>query len=100
MVYKITHRNFVFKLKLYSMENQKNNPLHGVKLADIVEHLVNYYGWEDLGTRINIKCFNENPSVKSSLTFLRKTPWAREKVEGLYLKSLRDIAKKSKIVEN
>jgi uncharacterized protein (DUF2132 family) len=82
------------------MENQKNNPLHGVKLADIVEHLVNYYGWEDLGTRINIKCFNENPSVKSSLTFLRKTPWAREKVEGLYLKSLRDIAKKSKIVEN
>jgi uncharacterized protein (DUF2132 family) len=100
MVYKITHRNFVFKLKLHSMENQKNNPLHGVKLADIVEHLVNYYGWEDLGTRINIKCFNENPSVKSSLTFLRKTPWAREKVEGLYLKSLRDIAKKSKIVEN
>ena len=80
------------------MENQKNNPLHGVKLADIVEHLVNYYGWEDLGSRINIKCFNENPSIKSSLTFLRKTPWAREKVEGLYLKSLRDIAKKSKIV--
>jgi uncharacterized protein (DUF2132 family) len=82
------------------MENQKNNPLHGLKLADIVEHLVNYYGWEDLGTRINIKCFNENPSIKSSLTFLRKTPWAREKVEGLYLKSLRDIAKKSKINEN
>jgi uncharacterized protein (DUF2132 family) len=82
------------------MENQKNNPLHGLKLADIVEHLVNYYGWEDLGARINIKCFNENPSIKSSLTFLRKTPWAREKVEGLYLKSLRDIAKKSKIVEN
>jgi uncharacterized protein (DUF2132 family) len=82
------------------MENQKNNPLHGVKLVDIVEHLVVYYGWEDLGSRINIKCFNENPSIKSSLTFLRKTPWAREKVEGLYLKSLRDIAKKSKINEN
>jgi uncharacterized protein (DUF2132 family) len=82
------------------MENQKNNPLHGVKLADIVEHLVNFYGWEDLGSRINIKCFNENPSIKSSLTFLRKTPWAREKVEGLYLKSLRDIAKKSKIIED
>jgi uncharacterized protein (DUF2132 family) len=82
------------------MENQKNNPLHGVKLADIVEHLVNYYGWEDLGSRISIKCFNENPSIKSSLTFLRKTPWAREKVEGLYLKSLRDIAKKSKIIED
>jgi uncharacterized protein (DUF2132 family) len=100
MVYKITHRNFVFKLNLHSMENQKNNPLHGLKLADIVEHLVNYYGWEDLGTRINIKCFNENPSIKSSLTFLRKTSWAREKVEGLYLKSLRDIAKKSKIIED
>lgn len=81
------------------MEKQKNNPLHGITLAEIVEHLVNYYGWEDLGTRINIKCFNENPSVKSSLTFLRKTAWAREKVEGLYLKSLRDMAKKSKIIE-
>ena len=81
------------------MENQKNNPLHGITLAEIVEHLANFYGWEDLGTRINIKCFNENPSVKSSLTFLRKTEWAREKVEGLYLKSLRDIAKKSKIIE-
>ena len=81
------------------MEKQKNNPLHGITLASIVEHLVNYYGWEDLGTRINIKCFNENPSIKSSLTFLRKTDWAREKVEGLYLKSLRDIAKKSKIIE-
>ncbi|MEY4538827.1 MAG: hypothetical protein RLZZ306_584 [Bacteroidota bacterium] len=82
------------------MEKQKNNPLHGVTLASIMEHLVNYYGWEDLGTRINIKCFNENPSIKSSLTFLRKTDWAREKVEGLYLKSLRDIAKKSKIIED
>jgi uncharacterized protein (DUF2132 family) len=82
------------------MENQKNNPLHGLKLADIVVHLVNFYGWEDLGARIEIKCFNIDPSIKSSLTFLRKTPWAREKVEGLYLKSLRDIAKKSKINEN
>jgi uncharacterized protein (DUF2132 family) len=82
------------------MEKQKNNPLHGITLASIVEHLVNYYGWEDLGIRINIKCFNENPSIKSSLTFLRKTDWAREKVEGLYLKSLRDITKKSKIIEN
>lgn len=81
------------------MEKQKNNPLHGITLAEIVEHLANFYGWEDLGTRINIKCFSENPSVKSSLTFLRKTEWAREKVEGLYLKSLRDIAKKSKIME-
>jgi uncharacterized protein (DUF2132 family) len=81
------------------MDEQKNNPLHGVKLADILEHLVSFYGWEDLGARIEIRCFNVDPSIKSSLTFLRKTPWAREKVEGLYLKSLRDIAKKTKIVE-
>ena len=69
------------------MEKQRNNPLHGITLAEIVEHLANYYGWEDLGTRINIKCFNENPSVKSSLTFLRKTEWARKQVEDLYLKT-------------
>lgn len=79
------------------MEKQKNNPLHGLTLETIVTHLVNYYGWEDLGSRINIKCFNIDPSIKSSLTFLRKNPWAREKVEGLYLKSLRDIAKEAKL---
>ncbi|HAE66334.1 MAG TPA: transporter, partial [Sphingobacterium sp.] len=54
----------------------------------IIEYLVEYYGWEELGQRISIRCFNENPSVKSSLTFLRKTPWAREKVEQLYVKTL------------
>ncbi|MES2517850.1 MAG: VF530 family protein [Bacteroidota bacterium] len=83
------------------MEKQKNNPLHGVTLEAILNHLVAYYGWEDLGSRIEIKCFNIDPSIKSSLTFLRKTPWARERVEGLYLKSLRDIAKaeKGKIIE-
>ena len=69
---------------------QPNNPLHGVKLADILEHLVAEYGWEELGSRINIRCFTHNPSIKSSLTFLRKTPWAREKVEGLYLKLTRN----------
>lgn len=79
------------------MEKQKNNPLHGVKLADILEQLVAFYGWEDLGSRIDIRCFNIDPSIKSSLAFLRKTPWAREKVELLYLKMLRDIAKKSKV---
>ncbi|MDP2088211.1 MAG: VF530 family protein [Flavobacteriaceae bacterium] len=68
-------------------KEQPNNPLHGVKLADILEFLVTKYGWEKLGYMINIKCFNDNPSIKSSLTFLRKTPWAREKVEKLYLKS-------------
>ena len=68
---------------------QPNNPLHGVKLADIMERLVADYGWEELGTKINIRCFNYDPSVKSSLKFLRKTPWAREKVENLYLHTIK-----------
>ena len=68
---------------------QPNNPLHGVKLADILEDLVETYGWEELGETIRIRCFTHNPSIKSSLTFLRKTPWARAQVEGLYLKMLR-----------
>ncbi|MFT5336156.1 MAG: hypothetical protein ACJAY8_000089 [Sphingobacteriales bacterium] len=67
------------------MEEQKNNPLHGIKLANLLEELVEKYGWEGLGYRVNIRCFTDNPSLKSSLTFLRKTPWAREKVEKLYL---------------
>ncbi|MGM0933054.1 MAG: VF530 family DNA-binding protein [Bacteroidota bacterium] len=66
---------------------QPNNPLHGVKLAEILEFLVNRHGWEELGKRINIKCFTQDPSIKSSLKFLRKTPWARTKVENLYLDS-------------
>ncbi len=70
------------------MDNQQpNNPLHGIKLADIMEYLVDYYGWEVLGEKIKINSFNSNPSIKSSLTFLRKTPWAREKVEQLFLKT-------------
>ena len=64
---------------------QPNNPLHGVKLADILDYLVDFYGWEILGQRIDINCFNSNPSIKSSLKFLRKTQWARDKVEQLYL---------------
>ncbi len=66
------------------MTEQSNNPLHGKTLEMMLTHLVEYYGWENLGSRINIRCFNENPSIKSSLTFLRKTPWARQKVEVLY----------------
>lgn len=66
---------------------QKNNPLHGIKLADILEALEKEYGWEQLGKRINIRCFNFDPSLRSSLKFLRRTPWAREKVEKLYLKT-------------
>lgn len=68
--------------------DQLNNPLHGVTLEMILAHLVEKYGWEELGDRINIKCFTTNPSIKSSLKFLRRTPWARKKVEDLYLKSL------------
>ncbi len=67
------------------MSPQKNNPLHGVSLKSIVEELVAHYGWEDLARQINIRCFSQNPSVNSSLTFLRKTPWAREKVEQYYI---------------
>jgi len=70
------------------MEEQKNNPLHGKTLETILIELVNYYGWDQLGYKININCFNDNPSIKSSLQFLRKTPWARKKVEDLYLKIL------------
>lgn len=69
-----------------SGKQQLNNPLHGVKLVDILESLVEKYGWEKLGAEININCFNKDPSIKSSLKFLRKTPWARDKVERLYLK--------------
>ena len=61
------------------------DPLHGVTLKDIVTQLVEEYGWENLGSRITIKCFTNDPSISSSLKFLRKTPWAREKVEALYL---------------
>lgn len=64
---------------------QPNNPLHGIRLDAILKKLVETYGWNKLGLIINIKCFNENPSIKSSLIFLRKTQWAREKVERLYL---------------
>lgn len=70
------------------VNSQPNNPLHGVKLADILEHLVEQYGWEELGNRIRINCFNSDPSIKSSLKFLRRTGWAREKVERLYLRSI------------
>lgn len=69
------------------MELQKNNPLHGLKLSDILSFLVDKYGWAELGEKIKIRSFNENPSINSSLKFLRKTPWAREKVEQLYLKT-------------
>jgi len=72
------------------MENKVNsNPLHGITLEMILNHLVEAYGWEMMGEKINIRCFQHDPTIKSSLTFLRKTPWAREKVERMYIKSLR-----------
>lgn len=71
-------------------QEQPNNPLHGVKLAEIIQYLVSIYGWEELGSRIKIKCFNVNPTIKSSLKFLRRTPWAREKVENLYLRTIKE----------
>ena len=69
---------------------QHNNPLHGIKLEKIVIDLSNYYGWNDLAERIPVNCFSNDPSIKSSLKFLRRTPWARNKVELLYLQMLRE----------
>lgn len=65
-----------------------NDPLHGKTLEAILNHLVAHFGWEELGRRIRINCFTKDPSIKSSLTFLRKTPWARKKVEELYIRTL------------
>jgi uncharacterized protein (DUF2132 family) len=69
------------------LNENPNNPLHGIKLEMIINKLVDHYGWEELGHRINIRCFYSDPSVKSSLKFLRITPWARVKVENLYLRT-------------
>jgi len=79
-------------------QDQPNNPLHGVKLATIVEELVEHYGWEDLSLEVNINCFKSNPSVKSSLKFLRRTPWARDEVEALYIQ-LKKTDWRSKLVK-
>jgi uncharacterized protein (DUF2132 family) len=76
------------------MENSKSkDPLHGITLLRILEQLVEYYGFDTLGELIKIKCFTDNPSIKSSLTFLRKTDWARKQVEDLYVQSLSKLTK-------
>ncbi len=75
-------------------DEQPNNPLHGVTLEKIVVSLVEHYGWNELATKININCFKSDPSVKSSLKFLRKTPWAREQVENLYIATIVPRSKK------
>ncbi|PQJ32459.1 hypothetical protein BST92_11210 [Nonlabens arenilitoris] len=69
------------------MSTQPNNPLHGIKLAQIVEDLVEKFGWDELGDRIRINSFNTNPTIKSSLKFLRRTQWARDKVEALWVET-------------
>ena len=69
------------------MSSGERDPLHGITLQAIVSRLVEHYGWEELGRRINIRCFTTDPSISSSLKFLRKTPWARQKVEALYLQT-------------
>ena len=74
--------------RIARMTEHPNNPLHGKTLQYILEFLLAQYGWEALGREIKINCFLKDPSIKSSLTFLRKTPWAREKVEGLYLETI------------
>lgn len=81
-------------------DKQIGNPLHGITLERIVTALAEHYGWQELGQRIAIRCFQTDPSVASSLRFLRKTPWARDKVEGLYLFMLRDIRRNSPVVHN
>jgi len=75
------------------MNTQPKNPLHGVTLEKMLNELVAHYGWETLGREIDIRCFNVDPSIASSLKFLRRTPWAREKVESFYLYMLRRQAK-------
>ena len=70
------------------MENQPNNPLHGLTLQVILTRLVEHFGYEELGERIDIRCFNFDPSIKSSLKFLRKTQWARDQVEALYIENV------------
>tara|TARA_B100000446_G_scaffold33841_1_gene29303 strand:+ start:251 stop:706 length:456 start_codon:yes stop_codon:yes gene_type:complete len=75
------------------IEEQKNNPLHGVKLEALLTELVDHYGWEVLASEININCFKSNPSIKSSLKFLRRTAWAREKVEGFFLYKYKRLPK-------
>lgn len=82
------------------MEQKSKDPLHGKRLDTILEELVDYYdGFEELGNQINIKCFTDNPSIKSSLKFLRKTDWARTKVESLYIYVLRQKKKAEKLNE-
>ncbi|MFA4828499.1 MAG: VF530 family protein [Thermodesulfovibrionales bacterium] len=75
-------------------EQQSNDPLHGITLEMILTQLVELHGWEKMGRIIRIRCFNNDPSIKSSLQFLRRTPWARKKVEALYLRSKKEAGRR------
>ena len=83
-------------LRRPTMAQQPRNPLHGITLETIVTELVEYYGWPELGQQVAVRCFTQDPSVSSSLKFLRRTPWAREKVESLYLFVLRERARQAR----
>ncbi|MEN9383959.1 MAG: hypothetical protein RL323_1102 [Pseudomonadota bacterium] len=78
------------------MDNQSSNPTHGITLEMMLTALVNHYGWDGMAQRIRIRCFAFEPSIKSSLSFLRKTPWARQKVEGLFLYMQRDLQRNTR----
>jgi len=95
-LFALAYQEFLFSYFCQKkMEQQSKDPLHGKKLVDILEELVDYYqGFEELGNQINIRCFTHDPSIGSSLKFLRRTPWARAKVESLYLYVLRQKKKK------
>ena len=79
----------IFFIGMKPMNEHPNNPLHGVTLEKMLTQLVEHYGWENMAKSVNIRCFQNDPSFKSSLKFLRKTPWARKKVEALYLSMLK-----------
>ena len=77
------------------MQEQQNNPLHGKRLDDMLTEMVDHLGWENMGYLVPINCFLKDPSIKSSLKFLRRTPWARAKVEKLYLERVHEFVKKT-----
>jgi len=90
---KDTSQDSIQDAKAAVVKSQRNNPLHGLTLEMILTSLVSHFGWRDLAERIPVRCFSSDPSMSSSLKFLRKTPWARDKVESLYAFMLRDIAR-------
>ena len=90
---KDTSQDSIQDAKAAVVKTQRNNPLHGLTLEMILTSLVSHFGWRNLAERIPVRCFSSDPSMSSSLKFLRKTPWARDKVESLYTFMLRDIAR-------